>query len=234
MSNEHDCQGSEGSPVAAFMRVYRLSPQEGRLIEAALRELSNEDIARELGCSPSTIRTYWSRIFHKVGCSRHQHVFARITRFILSRSEVRHVSDSLELAPAEGASEDNAMLGSLTKAVGLVALLISSVLLAGDLTVAMDDTPRRNTAPPEDGRARSAAGCANDQDRNTTCQPPNVLPIQARRARSSKDFRSFQGTPIRAGSATSCRPNAADGLCYGAPLPSASSAIPREAEKPAP
>lgn len=233
MSNEHDCPGSEGSPVAAFMRVYRLSPQEGRLIEAALRELSNEDIARELGCSPSTIRTYWSRIFHKVGCSRHQHVFARITRFILSRSEVRHVSDSLELAPAKGASEDNATLGSLTKAVGLVALLISWVLVAGGLTVALDDAPQRNTAPPEDERARWAAGCANGQHRNATCQPSNELPTQVRRARSTGDFRSFQGAPIRAGRATACRPNTAD-LCYGAPLPSVSSAIPREAEKPAP
>src|SRR6187431_1223840 len=68
-------------PITVFMRAHRLSPRETRVVDGALRELSNAAIAKELGCSPSTIRTYWARIFQKLGCSRENHVLARIARF---------------------------------------------------------------------------------------------------------------------------------------------------------
>ena len=51
------------------------------MVDGALRELCNEEIAHELGCSASTVRTYWARVFEKVGCSREHHVLARIARF---------------------------------------------------------------------------------------------------------------------------------------------------------
>lgn len=86
MSMEQEPAGSESCAIEAFARVHRLSPQEARLVEAAMRELSNDEIAHEFGCSSSTIRTYWSRILQKVGCSRHHHVFARIARFAVSWS----------------------------------------------------------------------------------------------------------------------------------------------------
>lgn len=84
-------EGSEGSPesersaITAFMNTHHLSPQEARLVRASLRELSNEEIADELGCSPSTVRTYWSRIFQKIGCSERHHVLARIANFLAVR-----------------------------------------------------------------------------------------------------------------------------------------------------
>jgi len=71
----------ERCPITAFVRAHRLSPRETRVVDGALRELSNTAIAKELGCSPSTIRTYWARIFQKLGCSRENHVLARIARF---------------------------------------------------------------------------------------------------------------------------------------------------------
>jgi DNA-binding CsgD family transcriptional regulator len=92
MSTEQEAPGSERGPIAAFVQAHRLSPQEARLIKAALRELSNEEIASELGCSASTIRTYWSRIFQKVGCSRHHHVFARLARFAVTWGKAMHAS----------------------------------------------------------------------------------------------------------------------------------------------
>ena len=72
---------SKHSPITVFMQNHRLSPQEMRVVAGALRELSNDEIAQELGCSSSTVRTYWARIFEKVGCSREHHVLARIARF---------------------------------------------------------------------------------------------------------------------------------------------------------
>jgi DNA-binding CsgD family transcriptional regulator len=50
------------SPIVVFMQNHRLSPQEMRVVDGALRELCNEEIAHELGCSASTVRTYWARV----------------------------------------------------------------------------------------------------------------------------------------------------------------------------
>ena len=85
MDGEFGCSGSKRCSIAAFVRNNQLSPQEMRVVEGALRELSNGEIAEELGCSSSTVRTYWTRIFQKVGCSREHHVLARIARFAACR-----------------------------------------------------------------------------------------------------------------------------------------------------
>lgn len=72
---------STGSIVAEFAALHRLSPQETKLLHAALRELSNEQAAELLSCAHSTVRTYWGRIFQKVGCHSERAVFVRLFRF---------------------------------------------------------------------------------------------------------------------------------------------------------
>jgi len=100
MAGEFGCSGSKRCWIAAFVQKNQLSPQEIRVVEGALRELSNDEIADELGCSSSTIRTYWTRIFQKVGCSRERHVLARIARFAACRAcEGTDCAQALETEP---------------------------------------------------------------------------------------------------------------------------------------
>ena len=61
--------------------IYRLSNQETRLLEAAVQELTNEQAAEVLGCAHSTVRSYWSRIFEKIGCHSERDVVARLLRY---------------------------------------------------------------------------------------------------------------------------------------------------------
>jgi DNA-binding NarL/FixJ family response regulator len=70
-----------GSTADDFATAYRLSDQERRLLDAAVQELSNEEVAGQLGCAHSTVRSYWSRIFAKVGCHSERDVVARLLRF---------------------------------------------------------------------------------------------------------------------------------------------------------
>lgn len=72
---------SADSVVAEFATLHRLSPQETKLLHAALRELSNEEAAELLSCTHSTVRTYWGRIFQKVGCRSERAVFVRLYQF---------------------------------------------------------------------------------------------------------------------------------------------------------
>jgi DNA-binding NarL/FixJ family response regulator len=69
------------SVVANFARRHRLSPQEARLLNAAIREACDEEASDILGCTPGTVRSYWSRIFSKVGCHSQRDVVARLFRF---------------------------------------------------------------------------------------------------------------------------------------------------------
>ncbi len=75
---------SGDSTVTRFATHYRLSPRERSLLNLALQELTNEESAERLGCAYSTVRSYWSRIFHKVGCHCERDVIARVLRFALS------------------------------------------------------------------------------------------------------------------------------------------------------
>jgi len=76
---ERDRRG--GSAVREFASIYRLSNQETRLLEAAVQELTNEQAAEVLGCAHSTVRSYWSRIFEKIGCHSERDVVARLLRY---------------------------------------------------------------------------------------------------------------------------------------------------------
>ncbi len=76
---ERDRRG--GSAVLEFAATYRLSNQETRLLDAAVQELTNEQAAEVLGCAHSTVRSYWSRIFEKIGCHSERDVVSRLLRF---------------------------------------------------------------------------------------------------------------------------------------------------------
>jgi DNA-binding NarL/FixJ family response regulator len=76
---ERDRRG--GSAVREFAAMYRLSNQESKLLDAAVQELSNEQAAQVLGCAHSTVRSYWSRIFEKIGCHSERDVVARLLRY---------------------------------------------------------------------------------------------------------------------------------------------------------
>ena len=76
---ERDRRG--GSAVLEFAQMYRLSNQETRLLDAAVQELTNEQAAEVLGCAHSTVRSYWSRIFEKIGCHSERDVVARLLRY---------------------------------------------------------------------------------------------------------------------------------------------------------
>jgi DNA-binding NarL/FixJ family response regulator len=76
---ERDRRG--GSAVLEFAAMYRLSNQETRLLDAAVQELTNEQAAEVLGCAHSTVRSYWSRIFEKIGCHSERDVVARLLRY---------------------------------------------------------------------------------------------------------------------------------------------------------
>jgi len=87
--------------VEDFARSYQLSFQETRLLVAAAREATNEEAAGELGCSPSTVRTFWTRIFEKTGRRSARDVIALLFRFAVNPSLVppRHDSYIRALGP---------------------------------------------------------------------------------------------------------------------------------------
>ena len=73
------------STLQRFARVYRLSPQETRLVLLAVREVPNKQTADKLGCGECTVRTHWHRIFKKVGCTSQRDLLARLFQFAEER-----------------------------------------------------------------------------------------------------------------------------------------------------
>lgn len=56
--------------VAARVTGQPLSPREREVAEAVARGLTDKEIARELGLSPASVRTYLNRLFEKTGAQR--------------------------------------------------------------------------------------------------------------------------------------------------------------------
>jgi DNA-binding CsgD family transcriptional regulator len=60
----------EPGAAAAFTTGQRLSPREREVAAAVARGLTDKEIARELGLSPASVRTYLNRLFEKTGAQR--------------------------------------------------------------------------------------------------------------------------------------------------------------------
>jgi len=52
---------------AARSKYARLSPREQSVLLAAARGAEDKEIAASLGCSISTVRTMWQRVYQKTG-----------------------------------------------------------------------------------------------------------------------------------------------------------------------
>lgn len=66
--------------VERYSMLHGLSPQERRLLLAAVDGLPDKSVADRLGISRSTISTYWNRIFSKTECRSQRDVLAHMLR----------------------------------------------------------------------------------------------------------------------------------------------------------
>lgn len=66
--------------VEAFARRHSLTPQETRLLGARVSGEPNKVAADMLGCSNSSISTYWQRIRRKTSCNDQAEVIAKLLR----------------------------------------------------------------------------------------------------------------------------------------------------------
>lgn len=89
------------STVSSFATRHGLSPQETRLLRLALQEVTNKEAAYRLGCTHSTVRSYWARIFRKVGCRTERDVVSRLFR--QARRNAVSNEGTFETAPAHAA-----------------------------------------------------------------------------------------------------------------------------------
>ena len=64
----------------------RLSPRERQIFECLVRGFRNEEIARELGTSPATVRNQLVRLFRKTGVSTRSELVGLATSRLLARA----------------------------------------------------------------------------------------------------------------------------------------------------
>lgn len=55
-----------------------LSPMEQSVLLAAARGAEDKQIAASMGCSISTVRTMWQRVYHKTGLHSRRKLIAKI------------------------------------------------------------------------------------------------------------------------------------------------------------
>jgi DNA-binding NarL/FixJ family response regulator len=70
----------------AFSRRFRLSPSEARVLELELSGLERKEVAKHMGKSLSTIKTYWDRIRSKTDERTHRDVLRRYVCFCQHQS----------------------------------------------------------------------------------------------------------------------------------------------------
>ncbi len=63
--------------------MLELSPQQVRLVESLLRSMRDKQIATELGVTVPTVRTYMTRLFHKLDVEDRVELVVRI--FVVAR-----------------------------------------------------------------------------------------------------------------------------------------------------
>ena len=98
-------EGFGESTLQRFARIYRLSPQETRLVVLAVREIPNKRTADELGCGACTVRTHWHRIFKKVGCTSQRDLLARLFQL----AEQRRLESAAQGRPTEQGRDESGL-----------------------------------------------------------------------------------------------------------------------------
>jgi DNA-binding CsgD family transcriptional regulator len=66
--------------LRAYVERYGLSARETAVLVLTVEGLSDKEIADRLGCSRSSISTYWCRIFSKTGSRPQRAVLSHIAR----------------------------------------------------------------------------------------------------------------------------------------------------------
>lgn len=97
--------------LTAFVRKYRLSPQETQLVRCAHERMTTEEAASVLGCRRATVSTYWNRIFRKTGVSSQRDVMVLLLHSILNG----------QLKPGFSASQSQALTTSTVAATASTA-----------------------------------------------------------------------------------------------------------------
>lgn len=64
--------------TVAAGKYAQLSPMEQQVLLAAVRGAEDKQIAASLGCSISTVRTMWQRVYHKTGVTSRRKLIATI------------------------------------------------------------------------------------------------------------------------------------------------------------
>ena len=75
---------------AALLRQYcvlhDLSDQETATFSSTIEGLDDEGVGAEIGCKPTTVRTYWSRIGEKTGTLGKEQTLTHFARWLLARA----------------------------------------------------------------------------------------------------------------------------------------------------
>jgi len=75
--------------VFSYSQMFRLSPQERRLLACAVRGVPDKCAADELGCTRNTVGTYWKRIYAKTGKRSQKDVLAHLLRVLACGSHAK-------------------------------------------------------------------------------------------------------------------------------------------------
>jgi DNA-binding NarL/FixJ family response regulator len=75
---------------AALLRQYCVmhdfSNQETATFSCTIEGLDDDEVATEIGCKPTTVRTYWSRIGEKTGTPGKDQTLTHFARWLLARA----------------------------------------------------------------------------------------------------------------------------------------------------
>ncbi len=67
--------------LTCFCIKHSMSPRESQVLSLAAHGIQNKEIATELGCAPSTVISYWKRIFAKTKCRTRSEVLSMIIQW---------------------------------------------------------------------------------------------------------------------------------------------------------
>jgi DNA-binding NarL/FixJ family response regulator len=82
----HNVQEVTGT-LWGFVERYELSAREAGVLLLTIEGLCDKEIADRLGCSRSSISTYWCRIFSKTGSRPQRAVLSHIARTAAERAD---------------------------------------------------------------------------------------------------------------------------------------------------